>query len=79
MTMVAEWDRTARLGARAPGNGPAGAARPVLVRLFGFICFWRVGAERRLAAEPIDDHLLRDIGLTRADINLMSRMPRRRP
>ena len=72
--MVTEWDRTAARGARAPHAATGRAS--LLSRLFDF--FWSGGAERRLAAEPIDDHLLRDIGLTRHDINVLSRVPKRR-
>jgi uncharacterized protein YjiS (DUF1127 family) len=75
--MVSEWDRAARFGDRAWLVEPATPS--ALSRLFGLICFWRVGEDRRLAAEPIGDHLLRDIGLSRADFNLMARVPRRRP
>ena len=77
MTMVTEWDRTAGLGARAPRTGLDRATPYGVSRLFAFICFWRVGTERRLAAERLDDHLLRDIGLTRTEFNLMSRVPKR--
>jgi uncharacterized protein YjiS (DUF1127 family) len=76
MTMVTVWDRTAGAGARARRAGSA-RATPSGLRLFAFLCFWRVGEERRLAAERLDDHLLRDIGLTRTEFNLMSRVPKR--
>jgi len=78
MTMVSEWDRRARVAAFGPRPAAAGATASLLSRLFSCIGFWRATAGRRLAAEPLDDHLLRDIGLTRSDINLLSRVPRRR-
>ena len=77
--MVTEWDRMARPGARAPRAALGRATPSGLSRLFAWVCFWRVGAERRLSAERLDDHLLRDIGLTRTEFNLMSRVPKRRP
>jgi uncharacterized protein YjiS (DUF1127 family) len=73
MTMVTVWDRTA--GSGAPGS--VRATPSGLSRLFALLCFWRVGEEQRQAAEPLDDHLLRDIGLTRTEFNLMSRAPKR--
>jgi uncharacterized protein YjiS (DUF1127 family) len=78
MTMVSEWDRRSRLAAFGPRPASGGATSSMLSRLFGCIGFWRGTANRRLAVEPLDDHLLRDIGLTRSDINLLSRLPRRR-
>jgi uncharacterized protein YjiS (DUF1127 family) len=77
MTMVTEWDRMAGSGARARRAGQVRAEPSGLSRLFGLLCFWRVGEERRLAAERLDDHILRDIGLTRTEFNLLSRVPRR--
>jgi len=77
MTMVTEGYRTAGSGARAPRAGSVRETPSGLSRLFAFMCFWRVGEERRLAAERLDDHLLRDIGLTRTEFNLMSRVPKR--
>jgi len=77
MTMVTVWDRTAGSGARAPRAGSVRPAPSGLSRLFALLCFWRVGEERRLAAERLDDHLLRDIGLSRTEFNLMSRVPKR--
>ena len=73
--MVTVWDRTT--GARAPHAGTVRKTAPGRSRLLAFLCFWRVGEERRLAAERLDDHLLRDIGLTRTEFNLMSRVPKR--
>ena len=75
--MVTVWDRTAGAGAGARRPGSARATPSGLSRLFALLCFWRVGEERRLAAERLDDHLLRDIGLTRTEFNLMSRVPKR--
>ena len=77
--MVTEWDRTAGSAAQAPRAGLVRATPTGLPRLFAFMCFWRVGEARRLAAERLDDHLLRDIGLTRTEFNLMSRVLKRRP
>ena len=76
--MVSEWDRAARFGDRTRLVEPDRTTPSALSRLVGLICFWRVDEDRRLAAEPINDHLLRDIGLSRADFNLMARVPRRR-
>ena len=78
MAMVSDWDRPARFGDRTRLVEPDRATSSALSRLLGLVFFWRVGEDRRLAAEPIGDHLLRDIGLSRADFNLMSRVPRRR-
>ena len=75
--MVTDWDRTAGSGARARRAGSVRSTRSGLSRLLGFLCFWRVGEDRRLAAERLDDHILRDIGLTRTEFNLLSRVPRR--
>ena len=77
--MSTQWDRTAKSGARAPRAGLVRVTPGGLPRLFASMCFWRVGEERRLAAERLDDHLLRDIGLTRTEFNLMSRVPKHRP
>ena len=75
--MVTVWDRTAGAGARAPRAGSARATPSGLSRLIALLCFWRVGEERRLAAERLDDHLLRDIGMSRTEFNLLSRVPKR--
>ena len=75
--MVTVWDRTAGSGAPAPRAGSFRETPSGLSRLFALLCFWRVGDERRLVAERLDDHLLRDIGLTRTEFNLMSRVPKR--
>ena len=77
MTMVTEGYRTAGSGARAPRAGSVRETPSGLSRLFAFMCFWRVGEERGPTEERLDDHLLRDIGLTRTDLNLVSRAPKR--
>ena len=79
MTMVSEWDRRARLAAFGPHPSAGAATASLVSRLLGLVGFGRAAADRRIAPEPLDDHLLRDIGLTRSDINLLSRLPRRRP
>jgi len=77
MTMVTEWSRQPGFAAHAPSSEARHAATSGLARLFDLVRFWRGGVEWRRSYGPIDDHLLRDIGLTRADIGLIARHPRR--
>jgi uncharacterized protein YjiS (DUF1127 family) len=63
----------------AGSDGLVCATPSGLSRLFAFMYFWRVGEERGPAEERLDDHLLRDIGLTRTEFNLMSRAPKHHP
>ena len=75
MTMVTEWDRTAGSGARARRVGQVRAAPSGLSHLLDFLCPWRVGQERRLAAERLDDHILRDIGVARGTVDYEMQQP----
>ena len=76
--MLTEWNRMAGSGVQASRELVRTTPfRPS--RLSAFICFWRVGEVRRPVVERLDDHLLRDIGMTRTELNFMSLAPKRRP
>ena len=37
-------------------------------RLFGYLLAWQERAEQRRTLQQLDDHMLRDLGLSRADV-----------
>ena len=51
------------------------AARNALRGLLHTVCAWRARARQRYALSMLDDHLLRDIGLTRADVDRETMKP----
>ena len=75
MTMVTEWHREPGFAAHAP-RGASHLATSALARILESFFLW-LGGTAGPTREPIDDHLLRDIGLTRADIGLIAHHPRR--
>ena len=60
-----------RVGAHRTRYAPLGAARRVLARLHE----WRRRARDRAQLAGLDDRMLRDIGLTRADAEFLSNKP----
>jgi uncharacterized protein YjiS (DUF1127 family) len=60
-----------RARARRARHGPLGGARRVLARLRE----WRRRACDRAQLARLDDRMLRDIGLTRADAEFLSNKP----
>ncbi len=64
----------ATLAARRPGMRHAGAPRRLrlglraLERAVDLLLTWQERAQQRHQLETLNDHMLRDIGLTRADV-----------
>jgi uncharacterized protein YjiS (DUF1127 family) len=64
----------ATLAARRPGLGQARSPRRVrlglraLERAADLLLTWQERAQQRHQLETLNDHMLRDIGLTRADV-----------
>jgi uncharacterized protein YjiS (DUF1127 family) len=51
------------------------AARNALRSLLDTVSAWRARARQRHALSTLDDHMLRDIGLTRVDVEREGRKP----
>ena len=60
-----------RVGSRRARYGPPSVAQRVLWTL----CDWRRRARDRSQLAQLDDRMLRDIGLTRADAEFLSNKP----
>jgi uncharacterized protein YjiS (DUF1127 family) len=69
--MAREWPERSVIGANAPLTeaGASGAFGRLLSPLWG----WQDRAERRWCSEGINEHLMRDIAFTRADVDLLAR------
>jgi uncharacterized protein YjiS (DUF1127 family) len=63
--------------AETPGEGAALSMRPgsPIGKAVETILFWRVLARGRRHLAALDDRMLRDIGLTRADVDREYRKP----
>ncbi len=53
----------------------AGALLRAPVTLFGALIEWQQQSEERARLRRLPDHQLRDVGLTRAEVNAMARKP----
>ena len=65
---MAAYARRARLDhGRPPAIGPAGILRAAGTRLLLALLQWQELAQQRRRLLAMDDHMLKDIGITRAD------------
>ena len=60
--------RVAPRAGLAPSSDALGTLRAVAVRAVGVLFEWQVRARQRYHLETFDDHLLKDVGLSRADV-----------
>jgi uncharacterized protein YjiS (DUF1127 family) len=51
-----------------PVRSQAGPAHRWLLRLFDTLLSWQERARQRYDLQQLDDHMLRDLGLSRADV-----------
>ncbi len=71
--------RVAPLAGLAPSSDALGALRAVAVRAIDVVFDWQERARQRYHLETFDDHLLKDIGLSRADVAREAAKPFWRP
>jgi uncharacterized protein YjiS (DUF1127 family) len=60
---------------RFRGRAPESVVRAALLRGFEILLLWRDRANQRHALAQLDDRMLRDVGLSRADVWWESRKP----
>ena len=63
----------------APSSDALGMLRAVAVRAIDVVFEWQERARQRYHLESLDDHLLKDIGLSRADVSREVSKPFWRP
>lgn len=66
---------TPAIGIAQGMTSPAGGRFPTLHMIAGTLNQWRARAVQRRHLREIDDHLLVDMGLSRADVERESRKP----
>ncbi len=71
--------RVAPRAGLAPSSDALGTLRAVAVRAVGVLFEWQERARQRYHLETLDDHLLSDIGLSRADVSREVSKPFWRP
>ncbi len=64
---------------RAPSSNALGMLRAVAVRAIDVLFEWQERARQRYRLETLDDHLLKDLGLSRADVSREVSKPFWRP
>ena len=69
--MGREWHEGSFVG--AAGRRSEAGASSALGRLLSPFRGWQHRAERRRCSESINEHLMRDIAFTRADLDLLAR------
>ena len=52
---------------RSAVSPPAASGRP-MAKLMGYLAEWRARARSRYLLQQLDDRMLRDVGLSRADV-----------
>jgi uncharacterized protein YjiS (DUF1127 family) len=71
--------RPAARPAGGQGGGPSVTLGEIAGALLATVAVWRERARQRRALATMDDYLLRDIGLTRADVDHEAGKPFWRP
>ena len=72
-TLTSKCSLAGAAGTAAPRR--AGSAAPIAQLLLGRLSMWLQRARERRALYGLDDDMLKDIGLTRADIDLEAHKP----